>query len=209
MKKYGVGILGSLMVLGGLLTVVLVWSLLIGWILTLILPFELFEGTLLALLSTGIVIYVFANVPDPEDEEWEDDLAERYTIPVERFAKNEADETWENWVNYELANVINYEFKQSHVARTLTDEQRETKAIRLSAAAVAILKRKSPRSTKIEITTPQLRRQLKQVGSKLVDDDILDVAAQSINEALITTPIQFAVREKAWDKSVPMVVNVD
>jgi hypothetical protein len=207
MKHYTVGFVGSSVMLIILLTVILGWSLVLGWILTIILPFELFEGTLLVMIATGIVVYGLANISKSDDDDVYDDFSERYPIPVDRFAKSEAEGTWENYIRYEIANAVKYEFAQSGVVSEMESVQQEALAIRMSDAAVAILKRKSTRSTKIEITESQLRRQLEQMGSQPDDERVVDVAIESINQAIVDTPIQFIMRKKAWSQSTPALFD--
>jgi hypothetical protein len=207
MKYYTAGFLGSLVMLIVLLTVILGWSLVLGWILTIILPFELFEGALLVMIATGIVAYGLANISSSDDDD--DDFSERYSIPVDRFAKSGTEGTWENYIRYEIANTVKYEFEQSGVVSEMDGVQQEALAIRMSDAAVTILKRKSTRSTKIEITKSQLRRQLEQMGFQQDDESIIGVAIESINQAIIDTPIQFIMRKKAWSQLTPILTNIE
>jgi hypothetical protein len=188
----------------GVVVVVLGWSLFLGWILTLILPFDLFEGSLLAMLASGIAAYVFFNSPKPESVDWEDEVS-THDIPMGRFFKSDEDKTWENWARYEVANAILYEFKQSLKTGTMNAEQTESMAIRLSDAAVAILKRKSPRTTKFEVTLAQLRSQLKRMDVQPYDEDIMQAAVEGINLALTAPPVVFAIRKKMWDQPAPLL----
>jgi hypothetical protein len=87
----------------------------------------------------------------------------------------------------------------------MTAEQLESLAIRLSDAAVAILKRKSPRATRFDVTMSQLRSQLKRMDQQPYDEDIMRVALDGINLALTAGPVEFAVRKKMWDQPAPLL----
>jgi hypothetical protein len=200
--------MGGIMIFLTIMLIVIIvlmgWSLFLGLILSLILPFDLFEGSLLAMLASGIAAYVFINGPKPEDDAWEN-VVSTHDIPSARFFKSDEDKTWENWARYEIANAILYEFKQSLKPGTMTAEQLESLAIRLSGAAVAILKRKSPRATRFDVTMSQLRSQLKRMDQQPYDEDIMRVALDGINLALTAGPVEFAVRKKMWDQPAPLL----
>ncbi len=195
------GALTALIIMIGL---VLVWSMFLGWVLTLILPFELFEGSLLAMFASGLGLYIFLNGPKSEDT-WEDVAHSSHDIPVDRFFTSEAERTWENWAHYEVANAIAYEFKQSLKAGMLNDTQLEELAIRLSAAGIAILKRKSPRATTLAATSSQLQAQSKRMELQPYDEDIMRAAVNGINLALTAAPVEFAVRKKVWKQPAPLL----
>jgi hypothetical protein len=190
------------------LIIILGWSVLIGWILTLILPFELFEGTLLAMAASALGAYVLSHPPgDSSAPDWDDFPDFPDEIPIKKFIASESEKTWENWSRYEIANTVLDEFNDSLKTGTMTDAQLEALAIRMADAAVAVLKRKAPRSTMITVTVNQLRHQLQKMGLKPDDDDILNAAARGINRALLDSPIEIAVRQKSWSQPAPVVID--
>jgi hypothetical protein len=180
-----------------LLALVLGIAIGLGWLLTLFLPFTLFEGTLLVMAASAIIGTVGYNlvrvlsdfIPrlsnfEYEDEEDEED--EYYNeIPTSRFFKTRAEQTWETWFRHEIANDIYVEFQAApkRIA-PMGDRQLQELAIRLADTAVAILKAKSSRTKRLEITKAALERQMAKSGQRPYDDDILSLAVDAIGASL-------------------------
>ena len=188
-------VLSALAALLIVIAVVLVWSLALGWALTLVLPFDLFQGALLAMLASGIGAYAFFHSPNVDEREW-DDAVGLHDIPLEQFCRSEADRTWANWARHEIANAILYALQQALDPGTLDASARESVAILLSGPAVALLRRKSARSTKLEVTVAQLRNQMQRMELEPLDEPILRAAVEGINLALTAAPVAFAVRKQ-------------
>ena len=142
------------------MALVLGFALGIGWLLTLFLPFSLFEATLLAIIASIVVGTFWYNLISPrfplgpvddiydEDEDYYDD------IPSNRFYKSEADRTWEAWLRYHLSNSIYYEFQESpQPVASMGSKQLQELAIRLADISVDILKTKTSRTKRLNITT--------------------------------------------------------
>ncbi len=47
------------------------------------------------------------------------------------------------------------------------------------------------------------------MGFQQDDESIVDVAIEGINQALIDTPIQFIMRNKAWSQPTPILMDMD
>lgn len=186
------------------IVLVLVWSLALGWVLTRVLPFDLFQGTLLAMLASWIGAYILFKSPSADEPAWDYPFGSR-AIPLERFLKSENDRTWETWARYELANAILFTFQQSRELGTMDADTLESHAMQLSAPAVAILKRKSARSTKLTVTEAQLRSQVKRMELEPLDEATLRAAVEGINLALTVEPLGFVVREQVWDQPTPLL----
>lgn len=174
---------GSLLVLIVMVAVILAWSILIGWVLTLILPFELFEGSLLAIIASGIVFVGLFNSNDASDGGY-------FSIPLDRFVDTPDDMTWENWVRYNLANVLHEDFSQHGNAD-------EDVATQVADAVVEILKRRGRRASPT-ITASQLQRRLDvEIG------DMLDVAVNTVNDFVVDSYVETVMEQKSWNKPLP------
>ena len=196
------------------LALVLGFAVGIGWLLTLFLPFSLFEASLLGLIASVIVGTFWYNflqaVPiglkqgeyDYDEDEDEDD--EEYDqIPTSRFYKTEADKTWEAWFRFQIANSIYIEFQDAEQpVAPMGEKQLQELAIRLADITIFLLKSKSPRAKQLEISVPALKRQMNQMGQRPYDDDILELAAEAINEELDYhyEDIIVVIRSKMWHK---------
>jgi ATP-dependent Clp protease ATP-binding subunit ClpA len=64
------------------------------------------------------------------------------------------------------------------------DRQLQELAIRLADTAVAILKAKSSRTKRLEITKTAMERQMTKSGQRPYDDDILSLAVDAIGASL-------------------------
>jgi len=174
---------GSLLVLIVVIAFILAWSILIGWVLTLILPFELFEGSLLAIIASGIVFVSLLNSSDAPDDSF-------FSIPLGRFIETPDDMTWENWVRYNIANVLHEDFSQHGVVD-------EDMAAQVADAVVKILKRRGRRASPT-ITASQLQRHLDvEIG------DMLDVAVNTVNDFVIDSYVETVMEQKSWNKPLP------
>jgi hypothetical protein len=184
----------------------LIWPLFMGWLLTLILPFTLFEGALLAMLATGVVMFGLnmapSEIPSPADP-FED--ADHYMISVERFMPTPEDRNWENWIRYNIANAVCYDFEHELDHDWTEEEERDSKAIQVSDAIVALLKRKSPRSPR-NISKSQLTRQLEKMDVEL-DDKTMRVALEAVNDIIGVPYVSMAVEENLWQEPFPSRVR--
>ncbi len=194
--------------------VVLAWALGVGWVLTLFLPFSLFEGALLGLISAGMVAFALHRIlsseispfSDYEDEDGElFDILDGYeVIPENRFYKNNAGKTWEAWVKHEIANGIYEEMQDSDVSfGSMGKRQLQELAIRLADIGVAVLKTKAKNRT-LRVTVSNLRSQMKKINQRPYDNDILELAADAINNELEYEEITDVVRGKLWKQPCDM-----
>ncbi len=181
----------------------------VGWILTLILPFSLFEATLLAMIAALIIWIIWRNVLrsaatfdfyEDEEEETEPELDE---IPISRFCGTDADRTWENWFRYLIANTIYEDLLDSPGwIGQMNEEYLQELSIRLTDAAIATLKRKSPRTKRLRVTKGMLKHEMTKMGQQPYDDDILDTAVSAINVELVSSQeeLREVIRGKLWDE---------
>jgi len=190
--------------------VLLSWSLFWGWLLTLVLPFTLFEGALLIMIATMFVTYGIASAskmlpPLLEDWEEEEDITNHYMLPFNQFMGSKQDYNWENWVRYNLANEVDYVYREFLEDDNLSDEARESMAIHMADAAIEVLKRKSfvPPDG---ITTNQLNRQLNKMNVQLEHERYLDLALSGINEVITYPYIEIVIRQKKWKQRYPAVL---
>jgi hypothetical protein len=196
------------------LVLVLGFAVGIGWLLTLFLPFSLFEASLLGLIASVIVGTFWYNflqsVPiglrqgeyDYDEDEDEDD-GEYNQIPASRFYKTEADKTWEAWFRFQIANSIYIEFQDAEQpVAPMGEKQLQELAIRLADITISLLKSKSPRAKQLKVSVPALKRQMNQMGQRPYDDDILELAAEAINQELDYhyEDIIMVIRSKMWHK---------
>jgi hypothetical protein len=180
----------------------------VGWVLTRFLPFSLFEATLLGMIAALVTYTIWRNIlrsaPDfrlnEDEKEPEPDLDE---IPLSRFCTTDADSTWENWFRYVIANTIYEDFLDSpgRIAQ-MNDRQLQELSIRLMDAAIAALKRKSPRTRRLRVTSGMLKHEMTEMGQQPYDDDILDTAVSAINDELVSSQeeLRKVIREKLWDE---------
>jgi hypothetical protein len=163
----------------------------IGWILTLFLPFSLFEASLLALIASIVAgsswYYLLGSILGLRDEIADEDYEEIYEddfdqIPPDRFYQSHTDKTWEAWLRHHLANSIYYEFQESpQPVAPMGKKQIQELAIRLADLSVDILKSKSVRAKRLNISAATLKKQMNKIGQRPYDDDILGLAAIAIN----------------------------
>ena len=184
----------------------------VGWVLTRFLPFSLFEATLLGMIAALVTWTIWRNIlgsaPDfgfneaeeEEEEETEPDLDE---IPLSRFCRTDADRTWENLFRYEIANTVYEDFLDSpgRIGQ-MNDRQLQELSIRLTDAAIAALKVKSPRTKRLRMTEGMLKHEMTKMGQQPYDDDILDTAVSAINDELIASQekLREVIRGKSWDE---------
>jgi hypothetical protein len=183
-----------------------------GWVLTRFLPFSLFEATLLSMMAALVTWIIWRNVlgsaPDfdyREAEEEEQVEADYDEIPLSRFCKTDADKTWENLYRYEIANTV-YEGFLDSPGRTahMNERQLQELSIRLTDAAIAALKRKSPRTKRVRVTKGMLKHEMAKMGQQPYDDDILDTAVRAINDELIASQeeLREVIGGRLWDEPV-------
>ncbi|MFQ6091752.1 MAG: hypothetical protein ACE5OR_03565 [bacterium] len=179
-------------------------SLSVGWILTLLLPFSLFEGTLLAMIATVSTLVIWQNMlrsaPTQVFEEESDFGPDE--IPPSMFWDRKADRTWENWFRYVLANSIYEDFFISpHWVEAMNGEQLQEMSIRLADAGVEVLKKKSPYAKRLRVSRGALRHEMGEGGQEPYDDDILAMAATSINAEVRVygKELREVAREQLWE----------
>ena len=188
---------------------VLAWSIGLGWLLTLLLPFNLFEGSILAMAASVIVASVASRIlkttdfPFNEPEEEDDDSFDltTYTIPATRFYTSQAEQTWEAWVRFELANRIDNALLHSpRVTGRMDKNQRQELAIRLTDVAIGLLKAKTGRSKLIRTRLKDWQQQMIKQDLKPYDEAILRLAMVTLHRAVAHPMVDNVVRSKMWDK---------
>lgn len=178
----------------------------VGWVLTRFLPFSLFEATLVGMIAALVTWTIWRNTlgsaPDfgSAEEEPEPDFDE---IPLSRFCKTDADRTWENWFRYTIANTVYEGFLDSpgRIGQ-MNERQLQELSIRLTDAALAALKVKSPRTKRLRVSTGMLKHEMTKVGQQPYDEEILDTAVSAINIELISSQEELieVIRDKLWDE---------
>ena len=200
-----------------LLALVLGIAIGLGWLLTLFLPFTLFEGTVLVMAASAIIGTVGYNlvrvlsdfIPHLSDFYDEDEDEDEYydDIPTSRFFKTSAEQTWETWFRYEIANDIYVAFQTAPKRIAPMDsKQLQELAIRLADTAVAILKAESSSTRRLEITKAALEQQMTRSGQRPYDDDILGLAVNAIGMSLEYYYEDFiaVIRGRLWNKPTDM-----
>jgi len=180
----------------------------VGWVLTRFLPFSLFEATLLGMIAAFVTLTIWRNVLSSattdfrsvEEEEPESDFDE---IPLSRFCRTDADQTWENWFRYTIANTVYEGFLDSpgRIGQ-MNDRQLQELSIRLTDAAIAALKTKSPHTRRLRATKGMLKHEMTKMGQQPYDDDILDTAVSAINDELDSSQeeLREVIRDRLWDE---------
>jgi len=173
------------------LILVLGLSLGLGWLLSLLLPFTLFEASLLVMVAGSMVGLIWYNLiwspaglpPGPYLADEADE--ENYNaLPPAQFYKNNQERTWENWLRHQIANDIYLEFQDTPDRMgSMKDKELQTLAIRFADLAVSMVKTKSPRTRKLQLTKNALKRELSRQGQR-PDEAILDMALAGINDNL-------------------------
>jgi len=173
------------------MAIVLGFAIGIGWLMTLFLPFSLFEASLLALIASIVVgsswYYLLGSVLGLGGEILDEDYDETYDedfdqISSNRFYQSNTDKTWEAWLRHHLANSIYYQFQESpQPVAPMGKKQTQELAIRLADMSVDILKAKSVRAKRLNISAANLKKQMNKIGQRPYDDDILGMAAIAIN----------------------------
>jgi len=186
----------------------------VGWILTRFLPFSLFEATLLGMIATMIAWNAWRNIlgsvgdfgSDKEKEYEEPELEDTDAIPPSRFYKTDADRTWENWFRYILANTTYEDFLDLGGFAQMNDRQLQELSIRLTDAAIAGLKIKSPRTKRLGASKGMLKHEMTKMGQQPYDDDILDIAVNAINDELgaLQEELRDVIRGRLWDEPTDM-----
>ena len=183
--------------------VVLGWSIGIGWLLTLFLPFSLFEASLLVMIASAAIsalgIRLLMTVPSPEPFT---DLNEPVepAISSDRFYSPKGPVTSEAWFRFEMANDIYWDLSDTdRIINSMDDSAVKELAIRLTDVVVEMLKSRTSRSSRINVTKNQLTQQMKKMGLRPYDDDILEVAASAASACLtFDEAMADIVREKSW-----------
>ncbi|HHJ07505.1 MAG TPA: hypothetical protein ENK24_08385 [Anaerolineae bacterium] len=196
--------------------IVLAWAIGVGWLLTLFLPFSLFEGALLGIISAGMVAFAlqrilsseispFSDYDDDDDEGELFDVLDSYeVIPENRFYKDKTGKTWEAWVKHEIANGIYEEMQDSDITfASMGKQQLQELAIRLADIGIAVLKTKAKNRT-LRVTVANLRNRMKKINQRPYDDDILELAAEAINDELEYEETIDVIRGKLWRQPCDM-----
>jgi len=192
------------------MALVLGFAISIGWLITLFLPFSLFEASLLALIASVVVgsswYYLLGSMLGLRGEMLDEDYYETYDddfdqIPPDRFYQSGNDKTWEAWLRYHLANSIYLEFQESpQPVAPMGKKQIQELAIRLADMSVDILKTKSARAKRLNISAATLKKQMSKIGQRPYDDDILGLAAIAINTEVSYhyEELMRVIRTKLW-----------
>jgi len=184
-------------------------SLGIGKLLAYFLPFNFFEGTLLAmvaLFAVGSAFVAFFRAAPLGETLSSNRLgieSDYKYIPEDRVYKSDADHTWENHYRHEMANQIYAEFQEAPAQlSSMGDKQMQELALRLSEIALEILKVKSPRATKLNITRAALIKQMKKIDQQPYSDDILETAIEGINEFIFENydDLRESIESKDWQE---------
>ena len=202
------------LILLGLVGIVLVlaWSIGLGWLLTHILPFSLFEGSLLSMAASVIVGYIATrmmgsmDLPFAESDTIDDDIGlSAYSIPATRFYQTSADQTWEAWFRFELANRLDDALVEApQVTGRMDKTQRQELAIRLADIAIPLLKAKTGKTKHIRTQLSNWRQHMTKQGLKPYDDNILRLAMTTVNQTISQQMFDNVIRAKLWDKSAAM-----
>ncbi|MCB9420813.1 MAG: hypothetical protein H6667_13480 [Ardenticatenaceae bacterium] len=188
--------------------VVLGWSIGIGWLLTRFLPFAWFEASLLVMLASMAIgalgVRMLLSVPPPASDFGQNELFEP-AISSERFYPSDGEVTSEAWFRFEMANDIYWDLTDTpSVEHSMAETELKELAIRLADVVVDLLKSRTSRSSRINVTKNQLVRQMEKMNLRPYDDDILQVAAGSASLRLSwDEAMADIVHEKSWDKIEP------
>jgi hypothetical protein len=193
-----------------ILVIVLSISFGIGYILSLFLPFSLFESSLLsiiAIIASGALWYrilqsIFSPTPElaPEGVGFQE-------ISPDRFWQTSKERTWQNWLWYVLANSI-YEAVEEVWAEPEDMDELEAQELSIELADVAldIIKRRAVQARTLRITRAMLRREISKEGYPFYEDDLLELAADSMNIPLMSMEekLREIAREQRWDEEADM-----
>lgn len=187
--------------------VVLGWSIGIGWLLTLFLPFSWFEAAMLALVALAAIgalgIKIISTIP-PEPTVSPNDFVIEPPIPTERFYSDADDVTTEAWFRFEMANEIHWEFTDvPSIEQSMSETELKELAIRVTDVVVEKLKNRNSQAQKIKLTKNQLVQQMKKMGLRPYDDDILEAAVSAVNDRIMFDEMMAdIVRQKEWDEKM-------
>lgn len=176
----------------------------IGWVLTLILPFSLFEGTLLGILVGALAAagtHEFFSLPPPYAPDDLDPYGEG--IPVDRFYDEEEDKTWENWFRWNFADVIYEDLLTSpRWIQSMSAPELQELAIELADAAVAALKKKSPRAERMRLGYGALKQEMDRPDRPSYDEDLLDLVVLAVNLELgpFEDVLRTVISNRLWNK---------
>lgn len=185
--------------------VVLGWAIGVGWLLTRFLPFTWFEASLLVMVAsiaiTALGIQLLSTVPTPSPLVDSDELFEP-AIATDRFYPADGKVTSEAWFRFEMANDIYWELAdETNVGNSMSEPETKELAIRLTDVVVEMLKSRTSRSPRINVTKNQLAQQMKKMGLRPYDNDILEAAATAASTCLTFDEMMAdIVREKSWDE---------
>lgn len=188
--------------------VVLGWSIGIGWLLTLFLPFALFEASLLVMVASAAIsalgVRLLMTVPTPGPFPDSDELYEP-AISSDRFYPRNGRVTSEAWFRYEMANDIYWDLTDTDsIMNSMSETEMKELAIRLTDVVVEMLKGRANKSPRINVTKNQLTQQMKKMGLRPYDDDILEAAAEAAAVRLSYDEMMAdIVQEKSWDEIEP------
>ena len=192
-----------------LIAVVIAWALGLGWLLSLIVPFSWFEAALLSLIASFLVGYMALRIllstppfPAANDYAPSSTYVIDETIPLERFAANEAEISDEIWFRFEMSNHIYGNLLDMDRELPMGAAQQKELAIRLTDIAIAVLKGRKPsrRNRQVRITVAQMQKELNAIGQQPYDTDILETAVATVNTRLSSDEdMADVVLNDTWD----------
>jgi hypothetical protein len=124
------------------------------------------------------------------------------TIPLERFAANEAEISDETWFRFEMSNHIYGNLLDMDRELPMGAAQQKELAIRLTDIAIAVLKGRKPsrRNRQVRITVAQMQKELNAIGQQPYDTDILETAVATVNTRLSSDEdMADVVLNDTWD----------
>lgn len=191
---------------GGMLMLLAIGSLLAfggGWLLSQWLSTSFLQAGWLPLgAAFAFMYYFFADLKEireeMEEEGWLDE--EELPIPRIRFMRDDSEQTGEALFRYIIANAICRRMNETpSVKGSLDSTEVQELSIRLADAAVFVLRRKSPRTQRFQLTVPVLRKAFNQMGQQPYDDDILQLAVVAVNtQLMLDEDLEDIVRSRRW-----------
>jgi hypothetical protein len=116
--------------------------------------------------------------------------------------RDEAEQTGEALFRYVIANAIYLRMAETpDVKGSMDSTEVQELSIRLADAAIGVLKRKSPRTKRYQVTVSALRGAFDKMGQQPYDVDILEVAVLAVNtQLMLDEDLEEIVRDRRWSK---------
>ncbi|MCA9997024.1 MAG: hypothetical protein KDE56_14800 [Anaerolineales bacterium] len=175
-----------------------------GWLLSRWLSFPFFHAGLLPVgAAFAFMYYFFADFKEVregiEEGDWLDDEDEM-PIPRSRFIRTESEQTGEAIFRYIVANAICRRINAAPEVRGSMDgTEVQELSIRLTDAAVSILRRKPVHTQRYQVTVSGLRKVFDKMGQQPYDADILEVAVSAVNtELMLDMELEDIARNRRW-----------